>query len=80
MCSFVGILYYTLGNLHPKYRSSLVAIQLVAVVNHSLMQKYDYKDILGPFIDDIKALESVRLLLFLVITIYYYYHFVSNSQ
>ena len=55
----IGVFYYTLGNLSPKYRSSLVTIQLVAIVNYPLRQRYGHEAILRPFIDNVKALESV---------------------
>uniref|UniRef100_A0A1X7UBD0 C2H2-type domain-containing protein n=1 Tax=Amphimedon queenslandica TaxID=400682 RepID=A0A1X7UBD0_AMPQE len=54
----LGLFYYTLGNLSPKYRSSMVTIQLVAIVKYTLLQRYGHEAILRPFIDDVKALES----------------------
>ena len=56
---FIALFYFTLGNISPKYRSSLNAIQLVAVAKHSYINKYGFAQILQPFMDDIKALESV---------------------
>ena len=55
----LGLFYYTLGNISPKHRSSLDAIQLVSVVKHSIIVDYGIDKILEPFIEDIKALESV---------------------
>jgi hypothetical protein len=55
----VGLFYYTLGNISPRYRSSLKAIQLITVVKHSILKDYGIDKILEPFIEDIKALEMV---------------------
>ena len=38
---FIALFYFTLGNISPKYRSSLNAIQLVAVAKHSCINNND---------------------------------------
>ena len=48
-----------LGNLHPKYRSRVSTIQLVALAKTSVIQQHGINKILEPFIEDIKSLESV---------------------
>ena len=55
----IALFYYTLGNISPKHRAVLNAIQLVAVVKHSLVNEYGIDKIIEPFMEDIKALESV---------------------
>lgn len=59
LCVFLALIYYTLGNVHPKYRSRLMCIQLLAVVKSSVLQQYGPDVVLEPFMDDIKTLESV---------------------
>jgi hypothetical protein len=36
---FTGLFYYTLGNISPKYRSQLKAIQLLAVAKRPVIKK-----------------------------------------
>ena len=57
---FTAMFYYLLGNLHPKYRSQLKAIQLVAVANSSVVDAVGIDAILKPLIDDVKKLEKVN--------------------
>jgi hypothetical protein len=53
------LFYYTLGNLSPKYRSSLKAIQLLAVLKTTDLMNYGVDAVLDPIMDDIKTLERV---------------------
>ena len=55
----VGMIYYTLGNLHPKYRSPLKGIQLLNVTDYSLIEKYGIDTILESIVDAVKRLEEV---------------------
>lgn len=55
----LGLFYFTLGNLEPRLRSSTDSIQLVAVVKTEYFEKYSPNEILRPFVDDLKKLESV---------------------
>ena len=55
---FTGLVYYNLGNLHPKLRSSLKSIHLLCIARHQLITKYGIDEILTPIIEDIKRLES----------------------
>lgn len=59
MC--IGIFYFTLGNVRPKYRSKLSAIQLVAIVKHKYLSVYGMDAVLRPFVDDMKKLVSITL-------------------
>ena len=54
MC--IGIFYFTLGNVRPKYRSKLSTIQLVAIVKHKYLSAYGMDAVLRPFVDDMKKL------------------------
>ena len=56
----LGCLYYTLGNLHPKLRSSLKGIHLLSIVKHSYVIKYGIDKILEPVVEAVKKLEEVH--------------------
>ena len=55
-----ALFYYVLGNLHPKLRSTLRCIQLIAAVTYPNLIKYGFKKVLQPFIEDAKKLSDVR--------------------
>lgn len=55
-----GLFYYQLGNINPKYRSTLHSIQLLAVVKCSYIDKYGVDVILEPMMEAVKELETVR--------------------
>ena len=55
----VAMFYYMLGNIHPKYRSSLHTIQLATVCNTGFLDQYSINEILKPFMRSIDQLESV---------------------
>ena len=57
------MLDYTLGNLRPELRSTHRAIQLVACVPCSFIDKYGFQSILKPFIDDVNVLSKVIIIL-----------------
>ena len=54
----LGIFYFSLGNIPPKFRSQLSAIYLVAITRHQNVTKYGMDSILCPFVDDMKKLVS----------------------
>lgn len=56
----LGCFYYTLGNIRPKYRSALKAIQILCLVEVPLLEKYGDDQILAPAVEDLKKLEEVR--------------------
>lgn len=62
MCIYVGLFYYTLGNIHPRLRSGLQTIQLLTVVKTTHITTYGIDTILEPFMEDIKKLEKVCIL------------------
>ncbi len=51
---------YTLGNIAPKHRSTLGAIQLFAVLKTSLLEKYGCDRVLETFMEDVRLLEAVN--------------------
>ena len=53
-----GLTYYTLGNLHPKYCSSLKSIHLLNAVYYHHIIKYGIDAILQPIVDAVKKLEQ----------------------
>ena len=59
MILFVGLFYYTLGNLPPRVCSKLNSIQLVTICNSKDVDTYGIDKILEPFIEAIQALEKV---------------------
>ena len=50
--------YWTLGNIHPKYRSNLNATQLHAITKLSHVEKHGFRSIFQRFISDIKTLKN----------------------
>lgn len=55
----VGVFYYIIGNIKPILRSSLRNIQLIACVTVPVLQKYGFRKILQPFIEDVNKLSKV---------------------
>ena len=60
----IALFYYTLGNIRPKYRSTLRAIQLIAVVTYPLLKEYGFESVLQPFIKDMNELRKVSRLIY----------------
>ncbi len=60
-CKFIhaALFYYVLGNLHPRLRSTLRSIQMIAVVTSSNLAKYGFEKVLQPFIRDANILSKV---------------------
>ena len=56
-----ALFYYTLGNLNPRLRADLKAIQLIAVVKHTYLKQYGLHSVLKPFIDDMNMLSKVHI-------------------
>ena len=59
-----ALFYYTLGNLSPKYRSSLHSIQMLIAVKSKFLAQYGADKILEPVLEEIKQLERVSVLIF----------------
>lgn len=54
----LAIVLFTLGNIHPKYRSSLRLIHLVIAATVPVVEKHGINEILKPFIEDLNALAA----------------------
>ena len=52
----VGIFYFTIGNLLPKFHSKLASIQLIAIVKTKILSAYRMEAVLRPIVDDLKKL------------------------
>ena len=57
----LGIFLFTIGNLHPKFRSALKCIFLFAVAKTNDINKYSPDAILSPFVSDINTLASTGI-------------------
>ena len=53
--------YFMLGNLSPKYRSSLINIHLLCLTKSTTLQKYGARKVLESVMREIKHLEEVCL-------------------
>lgn len=49
----IGIFYYMIGNLSPKYRSKVNSIQLLAMVKTKHIKTYSMNAVLSSIIDDV---------------------------
>ena len=57
----VGIVSFTLGNIIPKYRSKLKAINLAIVAKVSIVEAHGLRNVLEPFITDINTLSTTGI-------------------
>ncbi len=48
----VGVLFFTLGNIHPKFRSKFIALNLAILVTKPILDKYGIDAVLKPFLQD----------------------------
>ena len=51
--SHIGMFYFNLGNIHPKYRLQLSSIQLLCIVKSNYVVQYGMDAILKPIVADI---------------------------
>ena len=65
----VGVFYFTLGNIHPRFRSKLKMIHLVAICKTRYIQKYSLNVVLEHLVQDIKKLVNIYILMYLPIFI-----------
>lgn len=56
---FSGTVYLTLGNIPPKYRSTLNGIQLLAVTTYPIIKEYGIDALFEPIMNDLAHLEKV---------------------
>ena len=54
----LGLVFFSLGNIQPKLRSSLRAINLVAVASSMIIDKHGLNKILEPFVKDLNRLAT----------------------
>lgn len=54
----VGVVLFALGNIHPKFRSKLSAINLVLVCRIELIERHGINMVLKPFIQDLNILST----------------------
>ena len=57
----LGIVFFTLGKIHPKFRSSLRAINLALCAVVPVIEKYGTDQILQPFLQDLTILAAQGL-------------------
>ena len=54
----LGLVFFSLGNIHPKLQSSLKAINLVTVASSTVIDKYGINKVLQPFVQDLNILAT----------------------
>lgn len=57
----VGIVFFSLGNIHPKYRSQLKAINLAVIATVPVIERNGLNCILQPFVDDLNQLSTIGI-------------------
>uniref|UniRef100_A0A1X7TKY7 Uncharacterized protein n=1 Tax=Amphimedon queenslandica TaxID=400682 RepID=A0A1X7TKY7_AMPQE len=60
----IGCIFFTIGNLHPKYRSSFKSIFLSTAVNYSIVERHGMNEVLKPFVEELNklALSGIEVL------------------
>ena len=56
-----SMIYFVLGNLPPQYRSCQRDIHLTSTCSSKLISKYCYEEIIRPFLDDLRKLETEEI-------------------
>ena len=54
----LGVVFYTLSNISPKYRSSLRMINLAIIATVPVVEKYGIDKVMRPFITDLNTLRN----------------------
>ena len=54
----VGVVFYTLGNIHPKFRSTYRAINLAILATKPVLEKHGIDAVLQPFFEDCNKLAK----------------------
>ena len=57
----LAVVLYTLGNIHPKYRSTLRMINLLIAATLPVVEKHGLDEIMRPFVNDFKVLSEKGL-------------------
>jgi hypothetical protein len=63
---FLGVIYLTLGNIPPLFRSTLNAIQLLAVATYPVIKEYGIDTLMEPIMNDLALIEQVHFFLIYV--------------
>ena len=50
--------YFTIGNIHPYYRSTIRHIYLLSIAYTLDIEKYGIDEVLKPFMDEIRDFEK----------------------
>lgn len=58
--NYTGCFYYTIGNIHPIFRSNLRAIQLLAVAKTCDIREYGCLSLLHQFVMEMNLIADVR--------------------
>jgi hypothetical protein len=61
---YKGVIYLTLGNIHPKHRSTLNSIQLLAVATYPVIKQYGIDTLMEPIMNDLARIEAVCFILY----------------
>ena len=57
----LGLVFFSLGNIHPKYRSPFKAIYLAIAAPSKVVERHGLNTILQPFINDLNKLSSTGI-------------------
>lgn len=57
----LGIFFYSLGNIAPKYRSQLKTVNLAIVATVPVIEKYGLDKVLQPFLTDVNTLSTAGI-------------------
>ena len=56
---YLGCFYYTLGDIRPEYRSSLISILVLAITKSSLLREFTADSISERFVKEMNILSQV---------------------
>ena len=59
--TILDVFSYTPGNIDPKHRSQLKAMQLLAIAKRTVIKKYGFNEILQTFMTELNQLEQMRV-------------------
>jgi len=59
----IGVIYFSIANLDPVFRSQLGAINLVSVFNNKQIETYGFDVFINPFICDLEELCKVNTII-----------------
>ena len=56
---YTGFFYYTIANIHPRHRSALTSINLLAICKNKHLKTYGIDSVLKTIVGEIGELEKV---------------------